>query len=44
MNHLHFFVVGYYFQSVTDLRTGQIGHGLFPMTGPAQLFPMTTQC
>jgi len=30
---------------VTDLRTGQIGHGLRPSDfgGPAQLFAMTTQ-
>ena len=31
--------------TVTDLRIGQIGHGLGPRAfrGPAQLFPMTTQ-
>jgi len=30
---------------VTDLRIGQIGHGLGPRAfgGSAQLFPMTTQ-
>jgi len=30
---------------MTDLRTGQIGHGLEPRAfgGPAQFFPMTTQ-
>jgi len=32
--------------SSTDLRIGQIGHGLGlrGFGGPAQLFPMTTQC
>jgi len=31
---------------VTDLRIGQIGHGLEPHAfgGPVQPFPMTTQC
>jgi len=30
---------------VTDLRIGQIGHGLGPRAfwGPVQAFPMTTQ-
>ena len=33
-------------QSVTNLRIGQIGHGLGPRAfgGLGQLFPMTTQC
>jgi len=33
-------------QAVTDLRIGQIGHGLGPRAfeGPTQLFLMMTQC
>jgi len=35
-----------YLQTVTELRIGQMGDGLGPRAfgGPAQIFPMTTQC